>query len=259
MRGGTLGECMFFVLLQGLSPHARGNLGGRAPLRALRGPIPACAGQPLSIFPLARRPTAYPRMRGATKVRGKLKGTEKGLSPHARGNRFRIMKRANPWGPIPACAGEPSGVHTRAGGQRAYPRMRGGTDHKNGIRGDNRGLSPHARGNRSYRIHARIGSGPIPACAGEPCDGLTAVYEAGAYPRMRGGTDASQHAAGLCAGLSPHARGNLLQKQSRPLNSRPIPACAGEPPHVASSRFRRRAYPRMRGGTPNVVSKDDAV
>ena len=68
MRGGTffgVGKCL---QAQGLSPHARGNLGlaGRSALD--RGPIPACAGEPPGRAVAVVVGWAYPRMRGGTKV-----------------------------------------------------------------------------------------------------------------------------------------------------------------------------------------------
>jgi len=52
-------------------------------------------------------------------------------------------------------------------------------------------------------------------------------------------------------GLSPRARGNLQPKRSLPLNSRSIPACAGEPATPSAESAPAEVYPRVRGGTIN--------
>ncbi len=91
-----------------------------------------------------------------------------GLSPHARGNlkfKYDLSKRQ---GPIPACAGEPSGFLPQAISHWAYPRMRGGTPKTAQEQASRLGLSPHARGNLVLLGLVKLGFGPIPACAGEP-------------------------------------------------------------------------------------------
>ena len=72
----------------------------------------------------------------------------------------------------------------------------------------------------------------------------------GAYPRMRGGTSTALRTIQWCRGLSPHARGNRKLKNRMDRPHGPIPACAGEPQNRGRDRGRKRAYPRMRGGTP---------
>ncbi len=46
MRGGTGKSFHGMVLSRGLSPHARGNLYTSVSKVTLKGPIPACAGEP---------------------------------------------------------------------------------------------------------------------------------------------------------------------------------------------------------------------
>ena len=56
----------------------------------------------------------------------------------------------------------------------------------------------------------------------------------------------------ICEGLSPLARGNRVLGESNPLRRGPIPAGAGEPDTQKASICRKAAYPRWRGGTPNM-------
>ena len=70
----------------GLSPRVRGNLANGKISCAVHGPIPACAGQPLTLEEAIVLMRAYPRVCGAT-LRGIWhKGKLQGLSPRVRGN-----------------------------------------------------------------------------------------------------------------------------------------------------------------------------
>ena len=66
---------------------------------------------------------------------------------------------------------------------------------------------------------------------------------------MRGGTAVTRALAIPCAGLSPRARGNLVDLVFGSHNHRSIPACAGEPNWPTPDYPRREVYPRVRGGT----------
>ncbi len=168
-------------------------------------------------------------MRGGTLADVVAKSRRWGLSPHARGNRVLSPPQLLQAGPIPACAGEPRVCLVRCILFRAYPRMRGGTaGHKN-FGFSTKGLSPHARGNPSAPRLLSCLPGPIPACAGEPVGHVAPLCGARAYPRMRGGTKLRLSDFGQVAGLSPHARGNLVVRVFDDLLQGPIPACAGEP------------------------------
>ena len=130
---------------------------------------------------------------------------------------------------IPARAGEP---HQRAGndgGGWVYPRACGGTSPGETTHRGIFGLSPRVRGNPApgWECHHWIRS--IPARAGEPSGGMGRHSRRAVYPRACGGT--RQHQAGVHPpqGLSPRVRGNPLQKALSDLDTRSIPARAGEP------------------------------
>ncbi len=249
MRGGTVVNRPSYARPGGLSPHARGNPLAIGLPDTGRGPIPACAGEPRSVYSNDTLAGAYPRMRGGTMASMCWGLTGRGLSPHARGNPPSPFVQTHLLGPIPACAGEPCSETSHPLSRRAYPRMRGGTFATAFRYLKIRGLSPHARGNPAGTASGDGYEGPIPACAGEPQRGGRQHKCGRAYPRMRGGT----RGVGLCGhpswGLSPHARGNHAGSVLGGNSPGPIPACAGEPCTCATTMLASRAYPRMRGGT----------
>ena len=53
-------------------------------------------------------------------------------------------------------------------------------------------------------------------------------------------------------GLSPRVRGNRAGCQPVPHRRRSIPACAGEPGPTSLSRYDKKVYPRVCGGTCQV-------
>ena len=229
MRGATPQSNAFNTAMLGLSPHARGNPIGGAQAAGQYGPIPACAGQPRRFCPSVGASWAYPRMRGATVQTRIGAAALQGLSPHARGNQAGLSRGLKPRGPIPACAGQPAVSPWPAWRIRAYPRMRGatGSNRDNGDPGQ--GLSPHARGNQLVLGAEFCGSGPIPACAGQPTGHPRRSQAPRAYPRMRGATAARLVVLRAISGLSPHARGNPRLPPAVRRWDGPIPACAGQP------------------------------
>ena len=112
-----------------------------------------------------------------------------------------------------------------------------------------RGLSPRVRGNREKSTGETIGTGPIPACAGQPhIQDPTDLYF-GAYPRVCGATTFGKASTQGMMGLSPRVRGNLEAAKGTPPVIGPIPACAGQPQLPAQICGRQRAYPRVCGAT----------
>ena len=69
------------------------------------------------------------------------------------------------------------------------------------------------------------------------------------YPRVHGGTGERCGVPGICAGLSPRARGNQGLEMSVPFWVGSIPACTGEPVRGGRSRCWPGVYPRVHGGT----------
>ena len=193
---------------QGLSPRVRGNLGAVGTQLRHAGPIPACAGQPAKAATRLQLYRAYPRVCGATCVAAACTWLQRGLSPRVRGN----LRQGNGWwhiqGPIPACAGQPQPSARHKKSPRAYPRVCGATSSFGMSSLHPKGLSPRVRGNRSRRLVAAPGRGPIPACAGQPriISFRSCLYWA--YPRVCGATAEEAKQFAWPTGLSPRVRGN---------------------------------------------------
>ena len=135
----------------GLSPRVRGNLLPHPISWLLRGPIPACAGQPAPIIGGRRIARAYPRVCGATGQQRDVMVIVPGLSPRVRGNRRHHVCAAHQRGPIPACAGQPRRGHAQCRPDGAYPRVCGATSCRRRDIYGGLGLSPRVRGNLSMQ------------------------------------------------------------------------------------------------------------
>jgi len=199
-------------------------------------------------MPETRR-RAYPRSRGATSADHRAGALAGGLSPLARGNRDLGRQLSVSWGPIPARAGQPMARSPSAWLGRAYPRSRGATVLPMASASSSWGLSPLARGNRRRAPRRSPRAGPIPARAGQPLGAALVDGLKKAYPRSRGATLVPAPMSRYASGLSPLARGNLIQEPSFSRKPGPIPARAGQPGRASQTGRFRWAYPRSRGAT----------
>ena len=154
--------------LEGLSPHARGNRRFGAGVLIRRGSIPARAGKPQRRQSASRLARVYPRTRGETASSHCVRTRPTGLSPHARGNRWRRSRFRRRSGSIPARAGKPGLSVAAREASRVYPRTRGETAGAQGCPRSPTGLSPHARGNPESPSASPTRPGSIPARAGKP-------------------------------------------------------------------------------------------
>ena len=179
-----------------------------------------------------------------------------GLSPRVRGNPGSIGTRCLAWGPIPACAGQPSGGCVGPSKSGAYPRVCGATADRYYATALHEGLSPRVRGNLYVARANVVRFGPIPACAGQPSASLIRTSLSRAYPRVCGATDEGQRLLHDLQGLSPRVRGNPGGRGLFPPTRRPIPACAGQPPTATMRRPCMRAYPRVCGATLGQLGLD---
>ena len=193
------------------------------------GSIPACAGEPRTPSKrLAMRPV-YPRVCGGTAMRRDSHAVGGGLSPRVRGNHFLFHRAATLTGSIPACAGEPSLALQTHAAPEVYPRVCGGTGYERVSDVGVQGLSPRVRGNQVHYRRVLIGTGSIPACAGEPVLRFRRPAFLEVYPRVCGGTVPCHPGRRNGRGLSPRVRGNHARRAYHQPARRSIPACAGEP------------------------------
>ena len=166
--GGTYDRDAPRQLLEGLSPHLRGNHGDHHAQVAPGGSIPALAGEPLRSPRIGSYPWVYPRTCGGTRPKSWSTVGARGLSPHLRGNLFAGKEGGHGRGSIPALAGEPFWVGFTPRSRRVYPRTCGGTLERIFQNTSNTGLSPHLRGNHERVDRQALKAGSIPALAGEP-------------------------------------------------------------------------------------------
>ena len=115
------------------------------------------------------------------------------------------------------------------------------------------GLSPRVRGNPDKGLDGLGGQGSIPACAGEPPQVQVSIAPAAVYPRVCGGTRMILARDTPCRGLSPRVRGNRPPAGRGDTSRRSIPACAGEPGVPRVSAGQGWVYPRVCGGTDNIL------
>ena len=178
-----------------------------------------------------------------------------GLSPRVRGNRLSPRAGQRPRRSIPACAGEPLLPVAFMVWTRVYPRVCGGTGLPLVVRPAVQGLSPRVRGNQQNTSTIIERDRSIPACAGEPPQPQPQPPQTTVYPRVCGGTTASQCATACrmssLTGLSPRVRGNLRVRAVNSDGPGSIPACAGEPRPGRQANGRWQVYPRVCGGTLN--------
>ena len=130
-----------------------------------------------------------------------------------------------------------------------YPRSCGGTSDSLASSRTISGLSPLVRGNPIARASNMIGTGTIPARAGEPMKGRSLRLRNGDYPRSCGGTFRRLAAGGPKTGLSPLVRGNQTALLAATGHHGTIPARAGEPRSPAHGQAHEGDYPRSCGGT----------
>ena len=270
--GGTLLIPACAGELWGLSPRVRGNPYFLPAELPQQGSIPACAGEPAAVYPATSAARVYPRVCGGTWPARFCSAMPKGLSPRVRGNPGIGGEFPGISGSIPACAGEPVKEANAMNMSGVYPRVCGGTGSRPKrccapaglsprVRGNRAGtgwagrrvdgLSPRVRGNPAAAGDSISSAGSIPACAGEPCTSLPSMSVWPVYPRVCGGTQASQIGTGSSAGLSPRVRGNPTDANPYIRLRGSIPACAGEPAATGQTYSGGRVYPRVCGGTAN--------
>ena len=188
-------------------------------------------------------------MRGGTSTLFLTMKCAPGLSPLARGHLYTIGSICIQTRSIPACAGAPSLVAGIVGMSRVYPRLRGGTPCRATQRAHMIGLSPLARGHQPLRDTIEANRGSIPACAGAPGGDEKDEQQTTVYPRLRGGTENVDTSTPAGRGLSPLARGHLLDRRRAARVRGSIPACAGAPGSARDALGVVKVYPRLRGGT----------
>ena len=244
----------------GLSPHGRGkprwlNLNAR-----LARSIPARAGETDALPFQPSLPEVYPRTGGGNQGRKYIPAPWRGLSPHGRGKRSGLRRKAAAVRSIPARAGETL-CWNWGGGRLAavYPRTGGGNPAPILDLLIRWGLSPHGRGKPRTIPASPPASRSIPARAGETSDNTGITSRIPVYPRTGGGNALPATSAGDGLGLSPHGRGKHHSSHLRLCREGSIPARAGEtfPLHLGGVQL--QVYPRTGGGNRCSAGKSPLI
>ena len=188
-------------------PAVRGILLYRSEYHQEQRLIPAGAGNTIQIIPLRPGQAVYPRWRGEH-LMAKAEGfTSRGLSPLARGTHKNVVAVLIAGRFIPAGAGNTLCDRALNALTSVYPRWRG----------------EHAR----QRIAELEASRFIPAGAGNTRLRRRWLGFLPVYPRWRGEHGFVQAHCELLDGLSPLARGTLIEQLAIINPDRFIPAGAG--------------------------------
>ncbi len=169
----------------------------------------------------------YPRWRGEHIRCGRKRRRARGLSPLARGTPCAHFRKRKGRRFIPAGAGNTCVKPSRSPGVTVYPRWRGEHHIKHALACGFFGLSPLARGTPGKHKQAHARRRFIPAGAGNTINLDTGVIPAAVYPRWRGEHGTERKEKRKPAGLSPLARGTLLNRVTELVWRRFIPAGAG--------------------------------
>ena len=130
-----------------------------------------------------------------------------GSSPLARGTRHGCRSAVHNVGLIPARAGNTDPHQRTANHRRAHPRSRGEHSLVLSKSGLSAGSSPLARGTLRAARKKPVGTGLIPARAGNTNSAASRPAMSRAHPRSRGEHAVSAVVFSLIGGSSPLARG----------------------------------------------------
>ena len=202
------------LLINGLSPLARGTRLRISPYRCALRFIPAGAGNTRPAPERCPWHSVYPRWRGEHAIVDGTRDLPVGLSPLARGTRTLSARRKSSSRFIPAGAGNTPEFRPANSRTAVYPRWRG--EHVEQLSGvaANIGLSPLARGTRSEKHGCTDSDRFIPAGAGNTRPAPERCPWHSVYPRWRGEHGLYQRGGKARPGLSPLTRGTQTGARS---------------------------------------------
>ncbi len=189
----------------------------------------------------------YPRWRGELSNDNHRIRRTGGLSPLARGTRPPTDCEYVWLRFIPAGAGNSSPWRGSPLASTVYPRCRGELSPPGHLNAALLGLSPLPRGTLYAAITEINYSRFIPAGAGNSAAERFPSHRCAVYPRWRGELRAPVLRHNNESGLSPLARGTLIDISDEEVYRRFIPAGAGNSIYCAISFALNAVYPRWRG------------
>ena len=236
-----------FFLREGSSPLSRGIRCPETAGCAIRGIIPALAGNTRTPHQQQDVPSDHPRSRGEYGHPRECRLIMAGSSPLSRGIHRVAHRHGGNRGIIPALAGNTRPSSRSAKTWPDHPRSRG--EYVATGYGDTlpSGSSPLSRGIPAHRRHPGRSPGIIPALAGNT------VFHAGQHiaspdhPRSRGEYNSREPVTRYTPGSSPLSRGILVQQPRVRYRDRIIPALAGNTVNVMFPELPAPDHPRSRG------------
>ena len=193
-------------------------------------------------------------MGGGNARAGGTVAVKRGLSPRGRGKHRGRFPIQSPSRSIPAWAGETPAVISPSVLPEVYPRVGGGNERPPGYTRIFGGLSPRGRGKPGISGHPTCGSRSIPAWAGETWPAAICLSCSRVYPRVGGGNPSGRDIEIAGHGLSPRGRGKRRRRRNAAMDTRSIPAWAGETggwPVVVKA---VEVYPRVGGGNQTSIN-----
>ena len=154
------------IRVKGSSPRVRGTPGRRVCAQAMRGIIPACAGNTLRPSHASSMHGDHPRVCGEHSGEGGEPEPKSGSSPRVRGTLRDGLGSCLHAGIIPACAGNTAYVLSAFSSSRDHPRVCGEHELPELRQAAIRGSSPRVRGTPPAQPIRLLLAGIIPACAG---------------------------------------------------------------------------------------------
>ena len=171
----------------GPSPRVRGKPLVYGCVSHRRRSIPACAGETAASCPAAAVSTVHPRVCGGNIGGPSFRLFWTGPSPRVRGKPRTWLLERSVAGSIPACAGETARMTELSSKPMVHPRVCGGNRLARHRSLSVVGPSPRVRGKPGCGLDTRVGSGSIPACAGETSTDGTDACRKSVHPRVCGG------------------------------------------------------------------------
>ena len=231
----------------GSSPRVRGTLSphhGPVPRRRF---IPACAGNPGPRALRSRGPSVHPRVCGEPMREESIDFLRHGSSPRVRGTQANDEQRLHRRRFIPACAGNPDRPTPLPYSLTVHPRVCGEPIMFATLVSRSSGSSPRVRGTPCERPSRGRVQRFIPACAGNPRSAMCTRTSRTVHPRVCGEPTSRHFAVSFSNGSSPRVRGTQPLRESRPVERRFIPACAGNPERQELRTRHPSVHPRVCG------------
>ena len=215
------------IRVKGSSPRVRGTPGRRVCAQAMRGIIPACAGNTLRPSHASSMHGDHPRVCGEHSGEGGEPEPKSGSSPRVRGTHKCWHSQSHGQGIIPACAGNTGNRFWPFVGYGDHPRVCG--EHLNAVAGGNAdtGSSPRVRGTHELPVVLPEALGIIPACAGNTLNLRHSALFKRDHPRVCGEHVRIRNLYDPPAGSSPRVRGTRPVRHHAMRKPGIIPACAG--------------------------------